>query len=100
MSKKHLLKMFTLTLVAIALPCAVLALDYSGRQNNQATFETLEEARISGPKAVASIEGNSTRTFKSHPVLDGYPKGTTYIYRSPNLYGGSAAARLNSDILI
>ena len=100
MSKKHLLKMLTLTLAAIALPCAVLALGYSGRQNNQATFETLEEARISGPKAVASLEGNSNRTFKSHPVLDGYPKGTTYIYRSPNLYGGRAAARLNSDILV
>ena len=45
--------------------------------------------------------GNQQRkTFKSHPVLDGYPKGTTFVYRSPNLFGGRAAARLNTDILV
>ena len=49
---------------------------------------------------MAVLEGNSGRKFKSHPVLDGYPAGTTYIYRSPNLYGGRAAARLNTDILV
>ncbi len=32
-------------------------------------------------------------------MLDGYPQGT-WIYRSPNLYGGRAAARLNTDILV
>jgi hypothetical protein len=41
MSKKHLLKMFTLTLVAIALPCAVLALDYSGRQDRLGFLQAL-----------------------------------------------------------
>jgi poly(3-hydroxybutyrate) depolymerase len=76
------------------------ALDYSGRQQNQATFETLAEARVSGPLAVAKLEGNAGKTFVSHPVLDGYPQGTTWIYRSPNLYGGRAAARLNTDILV
>ena len=83
-----------------AFPTVSSALNYSGRQNNPATFETLEEARISGPKAVVTLEGNNGRTFKSHPVLDGYPAGTTYVYRSPNLYGGRAAARLNTDILV
>ncbi len=94
---------FTLALAlaaAVALPNAARALNYTGRQNNQATFETLEEARTNGPVAVAKLEGNTGRTFKSHAVLDGYPKGTTYIYRSPNLYGGRAAARLNTDILV
>jgi len=76
------------------------ALNYTGSQKNEATFETLEEARTNGPVAVAKLEGNNGRTFKSHPVLDSYPKGTTYIYRSPNLYGGRAAARLNTDILL
>jgi pimeloyl-ACP methyl ester carboxylesterase len=90
-----------LTLATVAMPpSAALALNYSGRQRNPATFETLEEARVSGPVAVAALEGNAGRTFKSHPVLDGYPAGTTYIYRSPNLYGGRAAARLNTDILV
>jgi poly(3-hydroxybutyrate) depolymerase len=89
-----------LALIVSAISSSAWALNYSGRQKNEATFETLEEARESGPKAVATLEGNSGRTFKSHPVLDNYPKGTTYIYRSPNLYGGRAAARLNADILL
>jgi hypothetical protein len=70
------------------------------RSEKFSSFETLEEARINGPIAVANLEGNSGRKFKSHPVLDGYPQGSTYIYRSPNLYGGRAAARLNTDILV
>jgi len=81
-------------------PAASMALNYTGRQNNPATFETLEEARVNGPVAVVALEGNAGRSFKSHPVLDGYPTGTTFVYRSPNLYGGRAAARLNTDILV
>ncbi len=101
MMKKQSSLTLALTLAtAAALPSGAFALNYSGSQKNQATFETLEEARTNGPVAVASLEGNSGRTFKSHPVLDGYPAGTTYIYRSANLYGGRAAARLNSDILV
>jgi poly(3-hydroxybutyrate) depolymerase len=76
------------------------ALDYSGRQHNQATFETLAQARINGPLAVARLEGNAGATFASHPVLDGYPANNTWIYRAPNLYGGRAAARLNTNILV
>ncbi len=100
MRKKNPLMSLILALAAIAIPSVTFSLDYSGSQKNQATFETLEEARKSGPLAVASLEGNKGRTFKSHPVLDGYPEGTTFIYRSPNLYGGRAAARLNADILV
>jgi pimeloyl-ACP methyl ester carboxylesterase len=76
------------------------ALDYSGSQKNQAVFETMEEVRANGPVAVAKIDGNTGRTFKSHPVLDSYPKGTTYIYRSPNMYGGRAAARINTNLVV
>ncbi len=101
MLKKQPSLPFALTLAAIlSAPSLALALDYTGSQKNQATFETLEEARVNGPVAVAKIEGYAGRTFKSHPVLDGYPKGTTYIYRSANLYGGRASARLNADILV
>ncbi|MEO8309324.1 MAG: hypothetical protein ABI616_14915 [Pseudomonadota bacterium] len=87
-----------LSLSLVSLGC--LALGYTGRQHNAATFETLAEARQSGPGAVAKLDGNTGRTFVSHPVLDGYPAGTTWIYRSPNLYGGRAAARLNTDIVV
>jgi pimeloyl-ACP methyl ester carboxylesterase len=100
MHKKNPLMLPILALAAVAIPSVTFSLNYSGSQKNQATFETLEEARKSGPIAVASLEGNKGRTFKSHPVLDGYPEGTTFIYRSPNLYGGRAAARLNADILV
>jgi poly(3-hydroxybutyrate) depolymerase len=79
---------------------SAFALNYSGSQGNPTTFETLEETRTSSPAAVAQLETNSGKTFKSHPVLDGYPKGTTYVYRSANLFGGRAAARLNTDILL
>lgn len=99
MFKQSVMALVLLSAVA-AFPPASLALNYSGRQHNPATFETLEEARVNGPTAVAALEGNRGRSFKSHPVLDGYPEGTTYIYRSPNLYGGRAAARLNTDILV
>ena len=80
--------------VSLLLPSSAVALNYSGSQGNRATFETLEETRVSSPVAVATLETNNGRKFKSHPVLDGYPKGTTYVYRSANLYGGRAAARL------
>lgn len=91
----------TLTLIAgLLLPICAVALNYSGRQGNQATFETLEETRVSSPVAVATLETNNGKKFKSHPVLDGYPQGTTYVYRSANLYGGRASARQNTDILI
>ncbi len=89
----------TLAMSFLCVPVA-FSLNYSGRQGNKATFETLEEARVSGPVAVATLEGNKGRHFESHPVLDGYPMGTTYIYRSANLYGGRAAARINTDLLV
>jgi poly(3-hydroxybutyrate) depolymerase len=95
--KQSFLMSLTVTLVATS---AALAINYSGSQGNRATFETLEETRASSPVAVATLETNGTKTFKSHPVLDGYPKGTTYVYRSANLFGGRAAARLNTDILV
>ena len=76
------------------------ALDYSGRQHNEATFESLAQARVSGPLAVARLEGNAGATFASHPVLNDYPANSTWIYRAPNLYGGRAAARLNTNIVV
>ena len=87
-------------LVSMMFTSSAFALNYSGSQENSATFETLEETRLSSPVAVANLETNAGKAFKSHPVLDGYPQGTTYIYRSPNLFGGRAAARLNTDILL
>ena len=85
--------------LASAAPSA-LALNYSGSQGNEATFETLQETRLSGPEAVKDLETNSGKTYVSHPVLDSYAEGTTFVYRSANLFGGRAAARLNTNILV
>jgi len=101
MFKKQLSIMLVLALVmSLVLTSGAFASNYTGSQGNEATFETLEETRISSPIAVATLETNEGKTFKSHPVLDGYPEGTTYVYRSANMYGGRAAARLNTDILV
>lgn len=89
-----------LVLVLLLTCSSALALGYTGRQGNEPTFELLEEARISGPIAVQSLETNDKKTFISHPVLDSYPKGTTYVYRSANLYGGRASARQNTNIVV
>ena len=87
----------TLSLIlATALACSAgsaLALNYSGSQGNEATFELLEEARVSAPAAVQHLELNESKTFVSFPVLDGIPEDTVYVYRSANLYGGRAAGR-------
>jgi len=55
---------------------------------------------VSGTVAVAAIDGNQGRSYKSHPALDNYPKGTTFVYRSANLWGGRAAARMNTDLIV
>lgn len=101
MVKKQLSLIVALVLtVSVCFTSSAVALNYSGRQGNKATFETLEETRVSSPLAVASLEGNQGKTFKSHPALNGYPQGSTYVYRSADLFGGRAAARLNTDILV
>lgn len=91
--------LLTLALTAgLTFTSAALALDYSNRQGNPATFETLEETRVSGP-ALAASQDSGKGAFRSHPVLDGYPEGTTYVYRSANLWGGRAL-RSNTNILV
>ena len=77
MLKNHSPLTFALTpIMSLSFIPGVFALNYSSRQGNKATYETLEETRVSSPAAVTS-QGSGKGTFKSHPVLDGYPKGTT-----------------------
>ena len=98
--KMRCLTIIVVLVVSLLPSYRAFALNYSGSQGNPVTFETLEETRASSPVAVAQLETNNGKAFKSHPVLDGYPKGTTYVYRSANLFGGRAAARLNTNILL
>lgn len=98
-SRKHLSLALSLA-ASLSLPLSAHALNYTGTQKNPATFETLEEARANAPAAVAAIDGNGGRTYKSHPALDGIPPGTVFIYRSANMFGGRAAARMNTMLMV
>ncbi len=75
-----------------------LALGYATRMDNESTFETLEEARISGPEYLKEYVGTG---FVADPCLDTYPQGTTYIYRSAGMFSALLASmRMNTNILV
>jgi hypothetical protein len=64
----------------------------------EASFETIEEARINGPALLAKLTG---RTYAPDPPLDAYPVGTTFVYRSAKMFTSmSAASRMNTNILV
>ena len=98
------MKKLTICLLVLALLLSItgstFALGFTGELGNEATFETLQEAHASSPAVVKNIMENESKTFVGHPVLDGYPEGTTFIYRSANQYAGRAAARLNTNIFV
>jgi hypothetical protein len=98
------MKKLTIGLLVLALLLSTaantFALGFTGELGNEATFETLQEAHASSPAVVKNIMENESKTFVGHPVLDGYPEGTTFIYRSANQYAGRAAARLNTNIFV
>ena len=75
-----------------------LAFNYQQRFDNEATFETLEEARIN---EVEYLTGAMGKTYVADPALDSYPEGTTYIMRSSGIYSAaSAGPRMNTTILV
>ena len=95
-----LLSAFLTFVLALSLSSSAFAVNFTGELGNKATFETLQEAHASSPAVVKGIVENHIRTFVGHPVLDGYPAGTTFVYRSANQYAGRAAARLNTNIFV
>ncbi len=98
--KKRLLSLFLAAAMALGAFSQAFAMGAIGELHNPSSFETLAEAHESAPAAVNAIRGNEAGTFVGHPALEGYPEGTTYVYRSENLYGGQAAARLNTNIFV
>lgn len=107
--------------LALLLCSGAEARKFTGETGNQATFETLEEAHQNAPAVVRtyyqgglSLPGPGPaapgappggpaprpRVYAGHPALDNYPKGTTFVYRSPNMYGGRAAARMNTNLIV
>ena len=98
--KKYLSLMLVLALLLSCLSVNALALGYYPYQNDEPTFETLEEARINGPIAVKELAGNETKAYISHPALDAINGDTVFIYRSAKLFGTRAAARLNTNVVV
>ncbi len=93
-------KLLACLLCLLILCSAVNALGEKYQQHlaNNATFETLEEAHAGGPAALAELTG---RVYKADPALDTYPAGTTFVYRSAQMYTNlSAALRMNTNILV
>ena len=89
-----------LALMMMLSASSALALGFTGETGNESTFETLEEAHANSAEAVNAISTNVNSKFVPHPILEGYPEGTTWVYRSANIYGGQAAARLNTNIFV
>ena len=81
---------------------SALALDFPENLKNEATFESFEEAEENAGAFLAEVAyGDPDRVYVKNPVLADYPAGTTYIYRSANLYGGATAAvKLNSTVVV
>ena len=92
-------RLFCLAMIlSLLLTGSAYALNYQQHLGNEATFETLEEAHMSGPGKLADMTG---RMYIADPALDTYPTGTTYVYRSAKMYTSlSAAYRMNTNILV
>ena len=96
---KKLVSLLLALLLVLSMGSQALALTFKGELGNPSTFETLAEAHASAPGFVSDISTNSG-TFVAHPVLDDFPADTAWVYRSANMYGGQAAARLNTNIFV
>ena len=75
-------------------------LNYWNRQDNPATFETLEEVREHCIAVTSKLSGNERFPQILNPRLEGFPPGIVYVYRSPNLYGGETGARNNTSFIV
>ena len=103
--KKHLFSVFpAILLLAIFWCSSAMALNYTATLGNEATFETYTEVRESAPAAMQPFSAmqifNAGTPYVPHPVMNDYPGDTTYIYRSPDMYGINAAVRINTNLLV
>ena len=93
--RKHLSILLALTLLLTAcFANGALALNYKATLGNEATFETYTEAKANGPAALGGGK------YAPHPAMADYPGDTTYIYRSPDMFGINAAVRMNTNIVV
>lgn len=93
-------KLIALLLACLMLTGSAFALGYTSRTGNAATFETYEETLLSAGEAVAAIYPGQEKTYVPNPVLADYPQGTTYVYRSADIYGGGRAANKQNTTVV
>ena len=87
-----------LCLLMILSATSAFALNYQQHFDNEATFESLEEAHVNAPAVLSALNG---RVYVPDPCLDEYPEGTTWVYRSAKMFNcASAAYRMNTNILV
>ncbi len=80
-------KLFCLVLVlALMLSSSALALDYKWRTENEAAFLTMSEFKEANGRVSAAMAD--------------YPEAGTYVYYTENLYGVTAANRMNTNITV
>ena len=97
---KKLMSIILILCLLLSVVSSASALNFKRFFENDATFETLEEAHASAV-AFLTANGNPAYTYVPDPALDTYPAGTTYVYRSPNMHSGlSAGLRMNTNLLV
>ncbi|MBP0986121.1 MAG: hypothetical protein J6P39_03835, partial [Oscillospiraceae bacterium] len=75
-------------------------LKYWNRQDNPATFETLEEVRANAPGVTSKLSGAARFKQILNPVFEDFPNDIAYFYRSPNIYGAETGARNNTTFIV
>ena len=94
---KKLLCLLLALVLALSVSTA-LAAPYQQHLANEATFDSLENARAKESDEMAALTG---RAYMPDPALDTYPEGTTWVYRSAGIYTPlSAAPRMNTNFLV
>lgn len=81
MLKKQVFAAFVTAIMSLAsLAQQASALNYTNTQGNQATFETLQEARVNGPVAIAALNatpaGSTSRIPRSMDIRKALPSST------------------------
>ena len=95
---KKLLALLLCLLMAMTTVTAFAA-PYQQHLSNEATFDTLENARAKECDEMAVLTPG--RSYMPDPALDTYPEGTTWVYRSAGIYTPlSAAPRMNTNFLV
>ncbi len=75
-------------------------LNYWNRQDNPATFETLEEVRANAPGVTSKLSGAGRFKQILNPALENFPNDLAYFYRSPDIYGAETGARNNTTFIV